>query len=249
MSSFRETNDPRESGPWCFDIGSNSQNRLDQTSLSSADLLSDALKDHARVLCFCTDTAPLTGDHLHDVNMRGFSKPRMWAQYGDGHRGVCLVINKERLEQELKRTCLPKAIDVYGGLVSYVDKSVHDAPFGGPFVLGADELAERGFEQYWKDHAIQYHKELYFEKKTDWKNESEFRYLALFEDESDVFVSINHALEGIVFGYCTPENEVKALKKMLHNGEEYIGLTWKNGCPWYDYGNPLYSGVPRFFAN
>jgi hypothetical protein len=250
MSPFRKTNDPRESGSWIFDLGSNSKSGFDGIDYATTQKIADAIRDHARVVCFCRDNDALTGSHLVDINKRGYSKPRMWAQYGDSHKGVCLVFNKNDIELQVKKACdTTSYIEAFGGCVNYIDRSSINITMGGPFCLGADHLKRRGFEEYWKDHAQQYHKELYYEKMTDWANENEFRYVALFNDEPDVYINLENALSGVVFGYNAPEDGVTSLKRLLHNCEEYIGLTWRNGCPEYDFGNPLYSGVPRFFAN
>src|SRR4051812_33936042 len=73
FSTFRKTNDPKESKSWEFNLGTNRPKGLDPEIYKGNVLsarLSDKIKDHARVLCFSRDTGPLSGVHLDDVHLR-----------------------------------------------------------------------------------------------------------------------------------------------------------------------------------
>ena len=100
FSRLWETNDPKEKRDWEFGMGSNENADLGKYNLSSlSGQLSEGIKKNTHILCFCQDADGLTGDHLKDIFLRGFARPRMWAQYGGNHQGVCLVFEKYRLGQ------------------------------------------------------------------------------------------------------------------------------------------------------
>ena len=66
--------------------------------------------EYMQLLCFCKDhekKEPIydKDNDMYFVDMmgRGFSLPRMWAQYADNNKGVCLIIDKDAFEKEFSR--------------------------------------------------------------------------------------------------------------------------------------------------
>jgi len=70
--------------------------------------------DYVRTLCFSTDITIKKDKKFHelknnrhrqycDISRRGFALPRMWAQYAENNEGVCLIVNKEKLESKFKK--------------------------------------------------------------------------------------------------------------------------------------------------
>lgn len=245
MGSFRKTNDPKESKNWEFNLGTNQNRDLGKyrmTELSRR--LSDTIKDKARLLCFCRDAGPLSGNHMEDVYKRGFSKARMWAQYGEKHTGVCLVFDQQKLEARIRHVS-ESAILAHAGPVTYRNRSV---VWGGEgdYMINVDELEKRGFGNYWPAHIDTYRHRLFFEKLEDWRDENEFRYIAVFDHADDVFIEYGDALVGIVFGDAVDESVEDALIQMLLPSKvQMMGLKWKNCSPWYDFGNFKYDRQMR----
>ena len=103
-------------------------------------------------------------------------------------------------------------------------------------------LAEHGFEKYWRWHLDTYWKRLFFEKMEDWRDEVEFRFVAFFDGEEEIFVDFADALVGVIFGDAADETEVDAvIENLLPTKVEFMGLRWRNCSPWYDYENFKYS--------
>ena len=50
---------------------------------------------------------------LYDYSGRGFSRPRMWAQYADNGTGACLIFNKEKLIKTIQNS-MPFAYHTLG---------------------------------------------------------------------------------------------------------------------------------------
>ena len=250
FGSITKTNDPKETRSWTFALGTQTNRTLGNYNLEALSArLSDALKCNTKTACFCRDAQPLSGDHLRDIFLRGWSKPRMWSQYAasrtvngliKGHTGVCLVFDRQKLDQA---TCQKFGFysRVYRGEMTYVNRSVvHD--WEGDFTINIDQLEKLGFEQYTKSRFHTFVKRLFFEKMVDWRDEHEFRWIVADNNPDDVFVDISSSLAGIIYGDDTSEADIKAMIELTRGlAIQHIGLKWKNSSPWYDFANPLFS--------
>jgi len=244
LGRYADTNDPKESKTWWFDLGTNEHADLGQYNMDElAGWLDVKLKAGARVLCCSTDTAPLTGDHMQDIFNRGYCKPRMWSQYGGAHSGVCLVLDKADLS---------KAIDVdlgdeftrVEGPIQYRNRSILSDlrdPDDQQYTINVDHLERVGRDNYPGDHFYSHYKRLFFENMCDWSAECEWRYIVFSETDRDAFVSIEKCLRGVIFGDLAAADTIDNV--MRETGDlpiSYMGLKWKNCSPWYDYQNLKY---------
>ena len=165
-----------------------------------------------QLLCFCKDqkkTQKTTShiytkeDDLYAVDMagRGFSLPRMWAQYADNNKGVCFIINKEKFDKELDdRVMIILAEDVR--YKSTFDTFSMDAEMMDRLYenINRDENTTMTGHIFLNNH-IQYVKYSFFTKFLDWKNENEFRYLIANDNENAIEIKkIDEYLEGVVLG-------------------------------------------------
>lgn len=57
---------------------------------------------------------------LLDFILPGYCHPRMWDQYAEKHRGLCLVFDGAKLETRIRRELGGKS-QIFHGRVSYVD--------------------------------------------------------------------------------------------------------------------------------
>lgn len=246
MGVFQGTNDPKESKEWQFDLLSRNHadfRGIDARKLSSE--LSDSIKKHSRVLCFCKDGEGLTGSHLADVSLRGHFKARMWAQYGGNHTGACLVFDRGKLLERVRHDCGDAQL-LSSGAVTYRNRSVTAERDEYDYFIDYDALKTVGFERYWMLHAQRCHQRLFFEKALDWRDECEFRVVALLPKPREVFVDIWDCLCGVFLGERCDVSEVEDLiDALMEKGIHVMGLSWKNCTPWYDFGNQAYNFSAR----
>lgn len=235
LAPYAETNDPKENKDWLFWLTGAVETDLLQTSVNEVSTrFSRALKQLVRVVCFCADSEPLTGDPIRDISNRGLAKPRMWQQYGEGHSGVCFVLDRERFTRQImSQVARPCAI--YGGKVTYVDRYCVNDLDRGEFGIDVTYLNRVGLESYVKHHAHVFREPLFFEKMTDWQQEKEFRWIILSHSEEDIFVDISESLVGVVFGEKT--ERIEPMLNSLSSNVQTIRLKWVNGCPWYDFSD------------
>lgn len=143
---------------------------------------------------------------------RGYSLPRMWAQYAANNRGICLVFDKQGLINLIKNS-LRSFLLVYQP-ISYYNRFSTYKMSDDSIIQFLDRINKtKSSEQrtlwnidFLKDN-IDFVIYNYFSKLDDWIGENEFRFVAYGQD--DYFVKyIDKALVGIVMGEnIEPANE------------------------------------------
>jgi hypothetical protein len=237
LGKYINTNDPKETKTWQFSIGTNENRDLSGYSLTEiSEKFTQALKHKTNLACFSQDEA-LKGDHTRDIYARGFGKSRMWAQYADNHKGVCLVLEKSAIRKSAEDQFRDERFRLYGGPVIYKDRLITQVnnPADG-FVIDADYLEKLGFDEYVKAHVKTHHKALFFEKVTDWSRENEFRVVVFGKREEDLFLYIDGAIAGVVFGTdCAEEDIMKMVARCETGKTQFEQIVWKNCTPWYSF--------------
>lgn len=149
----------------------------------------------------------------------------MWAQYANNNQGVCLIFDKDKLDEILKKS----KIGFYGHNVIY--KAYYQ-----PFKLTEEQLNEmtKGINTNPSDFVrnivtsdsdyIIYN---YFTKLDDWSSENEYRYISYSENTSDTEIEISKispSLCGVVIGEKMGEVEKHMLKLLLADGFNNLPL-------------------------
>lgn len=236
FNSLRGTNDPKESKNWRFDF-----HVLGEISPSHDELIelwqkiSDKIKTKCKVLCFTKDMPNLGEEFLNDIYLRGFAKPRMWAQYGDNHKGVCLIFDRQRIETLLKEQYSSVA-ELYASDIKYKNTFLKGDLLNSPYTLNYPLLKEIGITEYVRQHIDEYNNELIFEKSLDWRDENEFRYLMYIDSTENQFLKFGNALRGIVFGTDTTEEDQRSVFQATYkDGIQFEQISYSNSTPWLSY--------------
>ncbi|MBP1562122.1 MAG: DUF2971 domain-containing protein [Oscillospiraceae bacterium] len=199
----------------------------------------EKIRCNIRILCFSTDAdydkiksqyvemnSLFSKDMIREnVLGRGFALPRMWAQYADNNHGVCLVFDKKKIEDCIKKC----QINFYGQNVEY--KAYYQ-----PIIITENQLDQiiKGINTNPLDFVKQistsdfnYIVYNYFTKLDDWSSENEFRYITFSDSsiEGDVEISsISSALCGIVIGERMGDVEKYILELLLADGFNELQL-------------------------
>jgi hypothetical protein len=229
MGLFRDTNDPRENKDWVFQLGGHTAVEVRDWEALTAEATRLA-KFTTKLLCLTRDDPAFDSDSFTSIFGRGFAHSRMWAQYGGGHTGVCLVFDAERLGQAIEAAFHGQASDLYGGEVEYSDESADD-PLA--FRLDHDKVARFDLETAVFEHVRRYHRKLFFHKSLDWATEWEYRWVLRGPPPAPTFVPIGGALRGVCLGERFPDLEIESLRYMLGQleGVSLVRLQWHNGRP------------------
>jgi hypothetical protein len=182
LGELRRSNDPRETRSWSLMIDTPQD---DSAAVQVARSMSSQ-KAGARFLCCTSD------DHPSSNGARGHQRLRMWAQYGEKHKGACLVLDREVLSRQVG--LLPgRALE---GHISY---NRHMGAWTDCFRVrqAADETADAAVRR----HLARYGSELLLTKDQDWRDEAEYRFVAIGPATAPKETAIDlTALRGVIIG-------------------------------------------------
>ena len=248
LGHFTKTNDPRESRQWQFGVGSIARDKdIGPYALQNvSEWMSSVIQRETRIACFCRDAGPLTGNHLDDIYRRGFARARMWAQYAEDHRGLCLVFDLVKLVEALRRKVEEVArtapVFLVYSPVSYSNQRLAGPSHEHAFSVTVEDLEELGRNNYPWHHAMRWWRELFFQKVEDWRDEAEWRVIVLVASDGPIDVDTGDALVGVIHGDRMARQDSESIIALSDRPEvEHMGLIWKNGCPWYDLGGDRWS--------
>jgi len=233
-SLLKDTNDPREYKFKLFSIVSDGlgYDKLTKFLTETNPIIDRILRFESKVLCFCSNKKPTL--ILNDDNRvedeytcsKGWNKSRMWSQYGENHRGICLVFSKEGLEKELK-TKRPQIVNYKSGYVQYSQKDImawEATTFDG------NRLNKDGAEDYSIKHIMENSEELFYRKHIDYRDEAEYRTVVFGPHRTLDYLDISSSIKGVIAGDRTPEAYFPLIKQLC--GELQIEsrrLFWDKG--------------------
>jgi hypothetical protein len=184
LCPINKSNDPRENKSFVFaaifwqgtDIG-NLEDRNGE--------ISKILRDDCKMLCFSQDY-----EHFF-----GYESSRMWAYYGDNHKGLCLLIDKEEFLQEnieIIDLNLLKKIHYYE---FDPNKPIYHKQVDHSLMKSMGEI--RYLREVFRSKQLDY---LYFTKNKEWESEQELRLVYFSEKKENEYCSIKNSLKKIFVG-------------------------------------------------
>jgi len=250
FSPFDAVNDPRENRQ--FEL--NALEWGDDIPFETPNAFAKSLKSGWRIACFTSDpphaafaakleATPSDFDRMHD---RGHSRPRMWAQYADNHRGACIVFRKEQLGHCIRAFAAKFRLRACSGQVAYEDIAVVPRLAPGPFSASMNSVRKLGLEEAARLHSERYLAELFLTKNRDWEAEHEFRWLLHGPGADRLLVEVDTSIAGVLLGADFPETDVPAVAgQILTSNIELAKMRWKNGIPQIEPLNvPVWAGMP-----
>ena len=97
---------------------------------------------------------------------------RLWEQYADSHRGVCICFDRTTLIRVVK-DAVRKIDEVTYGEVTYADGEIAPEAVRIPLKQLLERPIEETFDRYVRAHLH----DLFFTKLRDWESECEFRFV------------------------------------------------------------------------
>ncbi|MGV8946402.1 MAG: DUF2971 domain-containing protein [Lutibacter sp.] len=178
-----------------------------------------SLIDNTKQVCFCMNNEKIESDEDF-----GFIKPRMWDQYGDGYKGVCLAFSKKELLKLNNKKKIKK------NKVNYLKYKDLKNQY---IEIDHNILNEIGYEKYNKE-LLDYVDKTLFWKHLDYKGENEFRICTLEVKEYD-YISIENCIKGIIVSLkdVNPYS-LKILRKYSKKMKiDLIDISWNNNSVSY----------------
>ncbi|MGY8639202.1 DUF2971 domain-containing protein, partial [Bradyrhizobium sp. 14AA] len=170
---------------------------------------------------------------VNHIWSRGFCRPRMWQQYGDNYRGVCMVYDRQALDDAIN---ISKPADSLIGIgrVHYGDiPRVFKLGYQyHPFLMDCDRVREVGLKQAIQEHIVRHGKLLFFQKASDWQSEKEYRWLIWDNMHKEHFFEVGRALKGVILGSNIHPKHMDKIERLCA-AHRIIPkqLTWRNGAP------------------
>ena len=216
LSPLRETNDPREYKEKILSISGtlDDEESIKEEFFVAHDKLQEMILDYSKALCLTQNA----NENPHNLNTkRAFGRPRMWSQYGGNHKGIGLMFNKERLTRSIHEKFEKEAEEIFSSPMNYNDglKSVSLSSKNFTF----DPVKKVGLNEALINHLSKYRDAFFFRKDSDWKAESEWRYIIHKWTSGYEYVNIEKSLIGIVLGIDFPEVYLPSIKKLANELE------------------------------
>lgn len=180
---------------------------------------------NVKAACFSRDNPDICSHDEYGIDAcsRGYMKPRMWATYGDEHKGVCLVFDKQKLEAVFRSHIEPD------------DRFFHGDVRYGRFLTPEDSLGfSINFAELDKDFISTIHRMVdeysgvyFFFKHADWMTEDEYRCILVGNRQQIEHLPFGDALVGVALGVDTPEKEIDKIVALADDKKvPVIQSTW-----------------------
>jgi hypothetical protein len=186
-----------------------------------------AARDRMRVLSLTHDADPRSEYSGFDCC---WARPRMWEQYGDVHRGACLLFDRPALERAVRDAWPPE--HAYMRDVDYTREGI--ATGRGPVRTLIDERIFVGKEraQAVADYVEARHDAFFFLKSDDFATEYEYRVVLAAGDDEYAYIDYRDALVGVVLGERFPPWQRPAAITACEPLEVKLGrMHWEHGRP------------------
>lgn len=233
FSSFNQVNDPKESKTrgLGFILGNDEEEMLYKSEGRKMVLLANKIfENYNKLICFSCDDPKINKVKNEIKNFyRGCCRPRMWAQYSGNHKGVCLKFDKIALNQCIRESLDAKGL-VMGNNVKYVNLS---GDYEKAFQIDFCNVKKYGIVSYLlKYHFKKYKNELFFLKSLDWRDELEYRWVLVGQEEGHVEINFKNSLKDICVGVDFPSVYIPSLKYLNKKyNADLKRINWTNGRP------------------
>lgn len=140
-------------------------------------------------VCFCKNNSIKDENTLTfpPFEKYGFAKPRMWDQYGDKYKGVCLAFSLKKLLENAAK------VNIKGDNLDYITYRESEERHHS---IDTNKLAQDGYDKY-KQEYLNYLIGQLFNKHNDYIHENEYR-LCSFADGNYDYIDIKDALKGVI---------------------------------------------------
>lgn len=229
LSPYRLMRDPAENK----NIEPSTVTRHGQSAFTEAWALIKAERDRMRVLSLTRDAKDADKPTSFDSC---WARPRMWEQYGDDHRGVCLLFDPTRLEHAICEQRPDEHTRRVGDVEYRRDGSaeVYRRTLNADQILSDAEPARAA-----ADYINMNRDAHFFLKSDDFATEYEYRVVLAADHDCDDYAWINYedSLEGVVLGERVPEwqraGAIEACSTLeVKLGKVKLGrMEWENGRP------------------
>ena len=234
-SILEDTNDPSEYKFKLFNtIGWGRDDNMFKLSDQAQPVINRILRRECKIMAFCTNNKATLilngGKFMKDENAcsKGWCKSRMWSQYSQNHRGVCLVFSHKRLK---------KALDAYkphvsASMADFVKYSQQNGIDQSAITINGNKLEIEGVEKYSYDHVKNNYEKLLFQKHIDYRDEAEFRVVVIDPNKKFEYLDISSLIKCVIVGDKISKAYIPLINQMCADlNIESRRADWDRGEP------------------
>jgi hypothetical protein len=233
---IRETHDPMEYRKALGGYYSHANGKEEFSKMPEYDQIGASVQRRIEVLSydnciatyFCKNENHYTCNEPKFMDALGFLKPRMWAQYGEQNRGICIAFSKSRLLQEIIGN-LDEDTFLFSGDVKYHLLKDYRTKLHS---IDANEASNMGEDAYIKAYMDKWYERLFFWKHYDYKDESEFRICLTSKKPPINNFKIDTSILAIILGEKVPEVYKKSIMELKNRYKiELFMIDWEVQWP------------------
>jgi Protein of unknown function (DUF2971) len=246
-SPLTHVNDPLENRPWLFPgayLVDEDSPDADARKASLFRFVRGALRiwDASKLLALSIDAPRGLGyQGRAEPFGRGWARARMWDQYAEGHRGVCLLFDREKLTEAVRALQEQGLGATYHGPVKYTN----EGPLGSSLSLDLQALPAEITPHVVAEFIDEHNEVLFFLKTSDWDTEFEYRFIVVSSRQEDVLVDYGDAFAAVIVGERFPPwQRASGVEACQRAGVEALRLDWSTRRPRPTALKPL--GLERF---
>lgn len=207
VGTVSNVNDPRESKQWpfkCYCLDQKSEQIFKPDWFNE---VSNFIKDRTHIICFTQNSKnyvrndPPSGIIGSNITGISFANLRMWAQYGDNHKGICLLFDRESLNSTIRQVFANEY--VFNRPIQYLNSTIQSNPIlENAFSLYFEDMLRMGVDRYLTQHISKNFNGIFFTKSTEWSTEDEYRWVVFTKQKSnkDIFFPIKTSIRAIILG-------------------------------------------------
>jgi len=204
LSPLIGTNDPREYKQFIFATVSDHKTKHEDLKETDNEV-SRIIREDSKVICF--------SECYKDFF--GYEYSKMWAHYGDNHRGICLRIDKNEFLKEnssIIDKSLLKSITYNEFNVRSPQEKHKEVDHIKMRKIGKDRYLKEIFRREYLDY-------LFFTKDKEWESEREVRLLHFGNPNGIEYCSIRNSLKEIHLGVDFVYNYLPSIKSLCPDVE------------------------------
>jgi hypothetical protein len=139
--------------------------------------INEEINNNIKIVCFSKDDKE---------DRPGMMLARMWSQYGDNHKGVCLIFERDKIENQFKKLFDDRAIvdDVKYDQVPFFIDTTLSASISISNANGVLKVEENKFPKLLQNLIMQ---KILFSKMSDFRDENERRFLCYNNEKNLIY--------------------------------------------------------------
>lgn len=183
------------------------------------------VRNKVKYACFCIDA-----DNLLSYPWdKGCFRSRMWSQYANSHKGVCLVFDYKAMEK-LSFEVLPATEKTWiiNSRVGYNDENNN--------LKKVLEVSSKDHDLIPSNRVKLFCEAYLFTKLKDYENENEYR-ICIYDDtdSKNILVNVKEAFRGIILGYNFPDVYLSVIKMFSDQLKiPVVRANWFRGKPSFE---------------